>query len=108
SGENIQYIVNLLNDSGLEINDEQFAAFQSVFRANQWCYRTYKPSMLPRKIDVSLYCATQGHQDGPTMPRDYGWNQLLQSPIRVYDVEANHFSILEKVCLQEMAGGFNP
>jgi amino acid adenylation domain-containing protein/FkbM family methyltransferase len=100
SEENVQYIVNLLNDYGLEIDDRQFAAFQRVFRANQLCYRAYKPPTLSRKIDVSLYRATQGRQDGPTMPRDYGWNQLLQSPIRIYDVEANHFSILEKARLQ--------
>jgi amino acid adenylation domain-containing protein len=100
SEENVQYIVSLLNDHGLEINDRQFAAFQRVFRANQVCYRAYKPPTLSHKIDVSLYRATQGRQDGPTMPRDYGWNQLLQIPIRVYDVEANHFSILEKARLQ--------
>jgi amino acid adenylation domain-containing protein len=108
SGENVQYIVNLLNDGGLEINDEQFATFQAVFRANQRCYRAYKPSTLSRKIDVSLYRAAQGRQDEPPMPRDYGWNQLLQSPIRIYDVEANHFSILEKAPIQGVAGALSP
>jgi len=101
SGENLQYIVNLLNDRGLDVDDEQVAAFYRVYRANLICYRAYTPSMLSRKIDVSLYCATQGRQDGPGLPRDYGWNRLLQNPIRVYDVEADHFSILEKVRLQE-------
>jgi FkbM family methyltransferase len=94
--EKVQYLVSLLNDRGLEINSEQFAVSYRVSRANMLCYRAYKPSMLSREIDVSLYRAMQGRQDGPTMPHDYGWNQLLQSPIRIYDVEANHFSIIEK------------
>jgi thioesterase domain-containing protein len=103
----VQYIVNLLNDGGVEINGEQFATFYSVYRANLFCYRTYKPSMLSRKIDVSLYRATQGRQDDSTIPRDYGWNQLLPSPIRIYDVEANHFSILEKVHIPGVARVFD-
>jgi pimeloyl-ACP methyl ester carboxylesterase len=32
SGENVQYIVNLLNDGGVEINGEQFATLCSVYR----------------------------------------------------------------------------
>jgi len=98
--ENIRYIVGLLNDRGLEISNEHFAAFHSVYRANLLCYRSYKPSMLSQEIDVSLYRAAQGHQDGLTLLRDYGWNRLLQGPIRIYDVEAHHFSILEKVHIQ--------
>lgn len=38
------------------------------------------------------------------MPRSYGRNQLLQSLIRIYDVEANHFSILEKVHIKSSQG----
>jgi thioesterase domain-containing protein/acyl carrier protein len=106
-GENVQYIVDLLNDCGVEIDSEQFTAFYGVYRANLLCYRTYTPSMLPLKIDVWLYRATQGHQLGPTMPPDYGWNQLLQGPIRIQDVVANHFSILEKVHIQGLAGAFD-
>jgi len=90
----------VLNDYGLEINGEQFAAFCRVYRANLLCYRTYKPSMLSRKIAVSLYIATQEHQDRTAMPRDYGWNQLLPSPIRIFQVDGNHFSILEKVHIE--------
>jgi len=98
SGEgNAQYIINLLNDRGLEINSEQFEAFYRVYRANLHCYLTYKPSILSRNIDVSLYRATQENRGPAVTPPDYGWNQLLPSPVRIYDVEANHFSILDKV-----------
>jgi thioesterase domain-containing protein/acyl carrier protein len=95
--QNIQYIVGLLKSRGLEMTPEQFGAFYSVYRANQLCYRTYKPLMLTHQIDVWLYRAAPVDEGGPTMPRDYGWNQLLQKPIRVCDVEADHFSIVRKV-----------
>jgi thioesterase domain-containing protein/acyl carrier protein len=94
--ENVQYITELLNDRGLEIGARQFAALYSVYRANLLCNRTYNPSKLSRKINASLYVATPRHKDGLTMPGDYGWNELLQSPVLIYEVESNHFSILRK------------
>ncbi len=102
--EKVPYIVALLRDRGLDTNAEQFSAFYRVYRANQLCYRTYTPPRLPRQLDVSLYRAAQAHRDGT--PADYGWNQLLRSPIRIHDVDADHFSILEKARLHdEVEGG---
>lgn len=96
NGETVQYIVHSLNKIGVEIDAGQFTAFLGVYRANQSCYRRYHPPALPRAIDVSLYRATHPHQERAILPPDYGWNQLLQSPVRLYDVDADHFSILEK------------
>jgi thioesterase domain-containing protein/acyl carrier protein len=96
NGETVQYIVHSLNKIGVEIDAGQFTAFLGVYRANESCYRRYNPPMLPRVIDVSLYRATQRHQERAILPPDYGWNQLLQSPVRLYDVDADHFSILKK------------
>jgi len=104
--EKVPYLAGLLNDQGLEINGEQFAAFYRVYRANLLCYRSYTPPLLSRKIDVSLYRATQGRLDRLNLPRDYGWDQLLQSPIRTSDVEADHFSILEKVPIRGVGRAF--
>ncbi len=98
--EHVHYLAGLLNDRGLEINSDQLAAFYRVYRANLLCYRTYTPSLLSRKIDVSLYRATRGRPDPLNLPRDYGWDQLLQSPIRTFDVEADHFSILENLPIE--------
>ena len=82
----------------LEITSDQFAAFYGVYRANSLCYETYRPSRLSGKTDVSLYRATQDRD--LSMPGDYGWNQLLPQPLRIYDVEANHFSITKEVMFQ--------
>jgi amino acid adenylation domain-containing protein len=104
SEENVQYVVELLNGCGIEINGEQFSAFYRVYQANLGCYRAYRPSMLAQKIDVALYRATQGHEDGQITPVDCGWNQLLAGPVRVHDVEANHFSMLEEPHIEQIAG----
>jgi thioesterase domain-containing protein/acyl carrier protein len=96
SEERVQYLVDVMKECGFEIDRQQFAAFYRVYRANLLCYRTYMPSPLPRRIDVSLYRATQGRPEVVNVPPDYGWDDLLQSPIRAFDVEANHFSILER------------
>jgi amino acid adenylation domain-containing protein len=90
--EKIHHLVALLRGHGLDIDAEQFNAFYRVYRANQLCYRTYTPPRLSRRLEVSLYRAVGAHGHGT--PADYGWNQLLQSPIRVHDVDADHFSIL--------------
>jgi amino acid adenylation domain-containing protein/FkbM family methyltransferase len=102
--ENVHYVAGLLNDRGLEIDREQFAAFYRVYRVNLLCYRAYTPPPLSRGIDVSLYRATQGRPDRLNLPPDYGWGRLLQRPIRIYDVEADHFSILKKARIIQSIG----
>jgi len=97
--ENVRYIAGLLNERGLETDVDQFAAFHKVYRANLLCYRAYNPAMLSRRINVSLYRATQG-QDLAALPADYGWSPLLQGDVRIHDVEATHYTILEKAPIQ--------
>ena len=107
SEENIQYVIDLLNGCGVEINREHFAVFYKVYQANLLCYRTYQPSPLPREIDVSLYRATQGHADEQRLSRDYGWNQLVPGSVRIFEVEADHFSMLQEPHIQKIAGAFS-
>ncbi|MGZ5445527.1 MAG: thioesterase domain-containing protein, partial [Thermoanaerobaculia bacterium] len=91
--ENAQYLAGLMGDHGIEVDVGQFAAFMRVSRANRLSYRAYQPARLSRDIDVALYRATLA-DDFATLPPDYGWNQVLQSPIRVQDLEVDHYSIL--------------
>jgi amidohydrolase len=92
--ENVRQLLALLSDRGLEIREEQFAAFRDVYRANLLAYRDYKPVPLSRAIDVSLYRATKREA---TLLDDYGWSYLLQSPMRAYDIVGDHRNILERV-----------
>ncbi|HET8774523.1 MAG TPA: amino acid adenylation domain-containing protein, partial [Thermoanaerobaculia bacterium] len=89
--EKVHYLVALLKEHGLDVDAGQFNAFYRVYRANQLCYRTYTPPRLAHELEVSLYRAVGSNGHGPA---DYGWNQLLQRPVVVHDVDADHFSIL--------------
>jgi aspartate racemase len=94
--EKVHHLAGLLSGLGLEMEREHLAAFYRVYQSNLLCYGAYKPAPLSYEVDVSLYRATQGRPDRPNLPPDYGWGRLLQRPIRIYDVEADHFSILKK------------
>jgi thioesterase domain-containing protein/acyl carrier protein len=100
----LKYIAGLLHESGVDINHAQLATFYRVYRANLTCYGNYKPSMLPRNIEVSLYVATQG--DETATPLHRGWNELLHSPAQIYTVDADHFSLLSKVQLANLVEAF--
>jgi thioesterase domain-containing protein/acyl carrier protein len=109
--ERVEYAVVLLNERGFDITAERFGAFYRVYRSDLLSYRNYRPSLLPRSIDVSLYRATRRRSDRTDLPRDYGWDQLLRAPVRAADVDADHFSILERVslrALQEAAANVVP
>ncbi|HET8799245.1 MAG TPA: alpha/beta fold hydrolase, partial [Thermoanaerobaculia bacterium] len=103
-GERLESLTRLLRERGLEIDSRQFAAFFNVYRANHDCYRKYVPGTLPRAISVTLYRATLGREERRSLAPDYGWNALLPSPIRTVDVEADHFTILDKVPLRAGTG----
>ncbi|RYD68843.1 MAG: hypothetical protein EOP53_28170 [Sphingobacteriales bacterium] len=92
-----------MNACGLQIDHEQFTTFYNVFVANERCYRTYEPSPLCKKIQVSLYRAAEDGNLIQAMPDDYGWGELLANKINVHDIKANHYSILEKNHSQTIA-----
>ncbi|HEX6100799.1 MAG TPA: amino acid adenylation domain-containing protein, partial [Thermoanaerobaculia bacterium] len=100
--EIVRSLAGLLKDRGLEIDSEQLTTFYGVYRANLLSYRAYTPLLLPRTIDVSLYRATQGRPERQDLPGDYGWDELLPSPIVASDVHADHFSIMAKVPIRDM------
>jgi thioesterase domain-containing protein len=105
--ERVGHVIGLLAPNNGELDGEQIRAFYEVYRANMGCYRAYRPRRLPRGVDASLYRATVRmpgeHVPVGDVPADYGWNELLPGAIRVYDVDADHFSILKKVVLDSVA-----
>jgi len=49
-------------------------------------------------LDMDAY----GEYPFRDLPRDYGWDQLLRAPVRASDVDADHFSIMERVSLRAL------
>ncbi|UAA39460.1 amino acid adenylation domain-containing protein [Paraneptunicella aestuarii] len=95
-------IAVLFESQGIEMAPEQFLAYFNVYKANQHCYHTYKPSKLGHEIDVTLYRARNSHREQMLIMDDYGWNELLQSPIKIHDVEADHFTLLDEEHIQQI------
>ncbi|MCU1245536.1 MAG: Amino acid adenylation, partial [Acidobacteria bacterium] len=93
----VERFIAMLHERGVGVTAEQFATLQAVYEASLHCYHTYKPSMLPRAIDVSLYVAAQADHGGQLLPPDHGWSPLFPGPIHVHQVEADHFSIVDNV-----------
>jgi polyketide synthase PksM len=98
--DRIDYLYNHTKNYGFEMTREQFTLLYSVAMTNARSCRVYKPTKLPSKIDVSLFRATDAYQD---KPKDYGWNKWIQKPVRIYDIKADHFSIVDKGPIQEVA-----
>jgi thioesterase domain-containing protein len=88
----------------LDITRDQLLAFQRVHRANVRAYRAYAPAPLPRAIDVTLFRAlTRSSRSLSPLPADYGWSPLFPNPLRIIDVNADHFSILNSAPLRSAA-----
>jgi len=103
--ERCEYLYNIMSAQGFHLNREQFTTSFNVSTANDRCNRIYKPSKLSKKIDVSLYRATDGYYN--EMPDDFGWNEFLQEPIKVHDISANHLTIIDEEPIQEIVNSIN-
>jgi acyl carrier protein len=86
------YLHRLLSAHAMELAREPFIATYDVATASEALCRAYSMPKLSRPIDVSLFRAVEGYKD---VPDDYGWNRFLLQPVRIHDIEANHFSIIE-------------
>lgn len=95
-----EYLHGVIAGLGHEIPKEQFIATFNAATASEQICLAYKPSSIAEKMDVTLFRAAEGF---PGAPDDYGWNQLLRQPIRKLDIEANHFSMLDKGPVKEVA-----
>lgn len=86
--------------SGFALTRAQFiAAFNAAIASERAC-RAYRPTRLPRKVDAILFRAGDSYQG---VPSDYGWGSLLRTPLRVYEIAADHFSILDAGRVLEVA-----
>ena len=43
------------------------------------------------KIQTTLFRATDSYQN---VPKGYGWAPFLAKPLSIFDIKANHFSLL--------------
>lgn len=102
--ERSEFLYNAIPDVGISVPKKQFVATFDVATANEAACRSYQPEKLSHRLDVSLFRASDSY---PEAPEDYGWNQFLNDPVRCYDIEANHFTIVEKEAAVTVAKQIN-
>lgn len=95
-----EFLHAFLAGRGLALPAEQFLATFEVATTSEQISRAYRPARLAQKIEAILFTATDSY---PGAPADYGWGQFLRAPLRVCEVKANHFSIVEKHAAAEVA-----
>jgi thioesterase domain-containing protein/acyl carrier protein len=104
-GLTVDELVAVLAANGFEIGKEQLEILYRVFNANLRCYDAYRPAMLRWSLDVRL-CRAMDHgtldQDAQWR-QDYGWGEILQKPPVIFDLDANHFSMLQDPSVRVLA-----
>lgn len=85
---------------GLELPKPQFVATFDVATASELGCRAYQPRRLAQKTDLVLIRATEAFENAP---QDYGWSEYAAGALRTLDVQADHFSLLEKEPVAEVA-----
>ena len=90
----VDNLLEILGRIGIPVERKQYDTLHRVFKANRLCYRRYRPTALPRDIDVLLFRATQSLSGAEDLPQDYGWGSVLKRAPQIHDVEADHHSML--------------
>lgn len=106
--QHFDYLYNAISRHGFTIPKEQFSMTYDIARTMDLSCRAYKPSKLTSRINTVLFRATRGYMDGyEKLAKDYEWNKLLTSRVKVYPIEADHFSITDKEQSKEIAAKIN-
>lgn len=91
--ERSEYLYDFLVKRGVELPKRQFVATFNVATASERACRAYRPSKLTQKVELILLKAVNGYQN---VPRDYGWGPFVPGQIRTFEFKADHFSLIEK------------
>lgn len=98
--ERSEYLYRYVVSHGIDLPKKQFMATFDVAIASELACRAYQPVKLMHKVDVSLFRATDGFKD---LPADYGWGAFVSGFIQTREIRADHFSILEKDSVMDVA-----
>ncbi|RSZ60406.1 hypothetical protein HF313_20060 [Massilia atriviolacea] len=99
-GERSDYLYDSLVMLGHALPREQFVATFNVATASEHACRAYQPLPLTQKVDVVLLKAMDGFKG---VPNDYGWGEFASVPVRIFPLKGDHFSLIEKASVQELA-----
>lgn len=87
-----EHLYGLIAAQGLSLSRDYFLATYRVATASERMCRGYRLPRLPAGVAVSLIRASHAY---PRAPADYGWNAQLSAPLRVVEVAADHYTVIE-------------
>jgi thioesterase domain-containing protein/acyl carrier protein len=102
-GLTLDELADVLAENELEIGKEQLEILYSVFKANLRCYERYRPARLQWDIAARLYRAAGRGTQEEEWRHDYGWGDILQQSPLIFDLDANHFSMLHDPAVRVLA-----
>ena len=98
--ERSKYLYGFLCSRGIDLPRQQFIATFDAATASEHACRAYRPSRLPQPTDVVLITASNGFRGAPG---DYGWGPFVTGPMRTFQVQADHLTIVEMGPVAEVA-----
>ena len=99
-GERSEFLFRHVCELGLQLPRTQFMATFHAATASEQACRDYSPARLRQKVDTALVRARDGFE---SMPPDYGWGEFLTGGLQVCEVAADHFTLVEKGPVSEVA-----
>jgi 3-oxoacyl-(acyl-carrier-protein) synthase/thioesterase domain-containing protein/acyl carrier protein len=103
-GERSDYLYDSLVMLGHALPREQFVATFNVATASEHACRAYRPAPLGQKVEVVLLKAMDGFKG---VPNDYGWGPFVPGAVRTFPLKGDHFSLIDKASVQELAKKIN-
>lgn len=98
-----EYLYQRLRQSGAELPRQQFMATFATAIASEHACRAYQPEPLAQTA-----CLIRAANAFPELPRDYGWALMLGDQLRIIDVDADHFSLLEAPAMAPLTAALTP
>jgi 3-oxoacyl-(acyl-carrier-protein) synthase/thioesterase domain-containing protein/acyl carrier protein len=95
-----EHLYGVMKNNGFDMTLEQFKGFYNIAMTSERSCRNYKSEKLSIAIETVLINATESYQEAP---KDYGWNDLLSRKPRIHEVKADHFSLIEKIAVKDVA-----
>lgn len=102
--EHSEYLYDSIVELGIELPKKQFLGTFNVAIASEQSCRAYHPVKLKGDTKLTLFRAISGFKE---VPNDYGWSDFFSTTPLIYDVDANHFTILDLEYISEIAKKIN-
>jgi polyketide synthase PksN len=100
----VTFVMDKMKEHNLEMDKDQFEILFNIYKVNQDSYYAYKPKSKLKDVEICLFSAVNVER---TMPEDFGWNDLVEKPVKVYPIYGDHFSIMEKGNVMQIAEQLN-